>query len=313
MAYPLHRTTVRSPVTTVPSGTVIADRLPRKVVMVTADLGRALSELLLATLVIVGSPPLWVFMVLAGVIGAGQAFFNPALTGLLPLIVGDDRRQQANALKGVASSTGQIIGPAAGGLNRRGRRSGMGDRDRRCDLCRQCVLPGPARRARGPGRGAGIIPGPAGDRMEGVPFADLALGHRRPVRPVPPSRVRAVHGPGRGDREHGRRRCGRVGVHSYRARPRRDLGWGRRTPHPPAATVGHRDARHLRLRRTSGVARSGHRQALSRPPPACPGLASPSSGPCGTRLCSSTSRSPCCLGSPPTTGWARSHSSPWAT
>ena len=72
--------------------------------------------MLLATLVVVGSPPLWVFMVLAGVIGAGQAFFNPALTGLLPLIVSPGRLQQANALKGVASSTGQIIGPAAGGL-----------------------------------------------------------------------------------------------------------------------------------------------------------------------------------------------------
>ncbi|MBV9381726.1 MAG: MFS transporter [Streptosporangiaceae bacterium] len=98
------------------AGGVVGDRLSRRAVMISADLMRCVSELLLAALVITGSPPLWAFMVLAGVIGAGQAFFNPALTGLLPLIVSANRLQQANALKGLASSTGQIIGPAAAGL-----------------------------------------------------------------------------------------------------------------------------------------------------------------------------------------------------
>ena len=98
------------------AGGVVADRLSRRTVMVGADVVRCVSELLLAALVITDSPPLWVFMVLAGVIGAGQAFFNPALTGLLPLVAGPGGLQQANALKGVASSTGQILGPAAAGL-----------------------------------------------------------------------------------------------------------------------------------------------------------------------------------------------------
>ncbi len=98
------------------AGGVIADRMSRRTVMISADALRCVSELLLAALVLTGSPPLWVFMVLAGVIGAGQAFFNPALTGLLPLVASPARLQQANALKGVASSTGQIIGPAAAGL-----------------------------------------------------------------------------------------------------------------------------------------------------------------------------------------------------
>ncbi len=97
-------------------GGVIADRLSRKTVMIAADVVRCVSELLLAGLVLSGSPSLWVFMVLAAVIGAGQAFFNPALTGLLPLIASPARLQQANALKGLAGSTGQIVGPAAAGL-----------------------------------------------------------------------------------------------------------------------------------------------------------------------------------------------------
>lgn len=98
------------------AGGVVADRFSRRTVMISADVVRCVSELLLAALVITGSPPLWVFMVLAGVIGGGQAFFNPALTGLLPLVASPGRLQQANALKGVASSTGQIVGPAAAGL-----------------------------------------------------------------------------------------------------------------------------------------------------------------------------------------------------
>src|SRR5229473_2018985 len=98
------------------AGGVVADRLSRRTVMISADVLRSVSELLLAAFVLTGSPPLWVFMVLAGVIGAGQAFFNPALTGLLPLVASPGRLQQANALKGVASSTGQIVGPAAAGL-----------------------------------------------------------------------------------------------------------------------------------------------------------------------------------------------------
>lgn len=104
-------------VTLLLAGGVIADRLSRRTVMLGADLVRCVSELLLAALVLTGSPPLWVFMVLAGVIGAGQAFFNPALTGLLPLIASPGRLQQANALKSVATSTGQIVGPAAAGLS----------------------------------------------------------------------------------------------------------------------------------------------------------------------------------------------------
>lgn len=98
------------------AGGVVADRFSRRTVMIGSDVARCISELSLAALVITGAPPLWVFMVLAAVIGAGQAFFNPALTGLVPLIVTPGSLQQANALKGLASSTGQIVGPAVAGL-----------------------------------------------------------------------------------------------------------------------------------------------------------------------------------------------------
>lgn len=97
-------------------GGVVADRFPRGSVMIAADVLRCVSEATLAVLVLAESPPLWVFMALAAVIGAGQAFFNPALTGLVPLIASPARLQQANALRSAATSAGQIIGPASAGL-----------------------------------------------------------------------------------------------------------------------------------------------------------------------------------------------------
>lgn len=98
------------------AGGVIADRLSRRAVMIGSDLARCASELFLAALLLTGSPPLWVFMVLAGVLGVGQAFFNPALTGLMPVLVSPRHLQQANALSGVATSVSQLAGPALAGL-----------------------------------------------------------------------------------------------------------------------------------------------------------------------------------------------------
>ena len=97
-------------------GGVVADRFPRRGSMLGADLVRFGSEGLLAVLLLTGSPRLWTFMVLAGVLGAGQAFFNPAMTGLMPEMVSPERLQAANGLRGVASSTGQILGPSVAGI-----------------------------------------------------------------------------------------------------------------------------------------------------------------------------------------------------
>ena len=97
-------------------GGVVADRLPRSVTMVGADLVRLVSESLLAILLLAGSVPVWAMVLLAGVLGAGQAFFNPAMTGLMPEIVSSDSLQQANALRSFASSAGQILGPALAGV-----------------------------------------------------------------------------------------------------------------------------------------------------------------------------------------------------
>lgn len=98
-------------------GGVIADRRSRRVVMLGSDLLRTAAELGLGAWILVQHPPLWAFMSLAAVVGAGSAFFNPAMTGLVPQVISKGNLQQANALTNLTGSVAQIIGPAvAGGI-----------------------------------------------------------------------------------------------------------------------------------------------------------------------------------------------------
>jgi len=96
-------------------GGVAADR-SRKTVMISADLARCVSEAILATMFIVSTPSLYVVMGLASVLGIGQAFSSPALSGLMPQLTTSSNLHQANAIKASAASTGQLIGPALAGV-----------------------------------------------------------------------------------------------------------------------------------------------------------------------------------------------------
>ena len=69
------------------AGGVIADRLERRRVMIAADLARLVSQGVLATLLIQGHPSIVTIALLTAITGAATGFFNPASTGLLPLVV----------------------------------------------------------------------------------------------------------------------------------------------------------------------------------------------------------------------------------
>lgn len=97
-------------------GGVVADRMSRRVLMLEADALRAMAECALGLWILLGRPPLWGFMVLAALLGVGQAFFNPALTGIFPQMLGDELLQRGNALSGISSSGGFIVGPAIAGV-----------------------------------------------------------------------------------------------------------------------------------------------------------------------------------------------------
>jgi MFS family permease len=97
-------------------GGVVADRLPRRAVMVGADLVRLAALAASSSLLIVGDARLWELLALQAVVGTAGGFFYPASTGLLPLTVRAESLQQANALRGLSQSLGAIVGPALAGV-----------------------------------------------------------------------------------------------------------------------------------------------------------------------------------------------------
>ena len=76
-------------------GGVWADRLPRQLVMMAADLVRTFVQGLIAAAFFTDRIQIWQLAVASAIFGCASAFFNPASTGLLPKIVSAARRQEA--------------------------------------------------------------------------------------------------------------------------------------------------------------------------------------------------------------------------
>jgi MFS family permease len=93
-------------------GGVIGDRLSRRATLVGADLVRFLAQAVIAILLLSGNAALWQLLVAEVVLGAGMAFFMPAMTALMPEVVPSGSLQEANALRGIVTSAGGVIGPA---------------------------------------------------------------------------------------------------------------------------------------------------------------------------------------------------------
>jgi MFS family permease len=97
-------------------GGVWADRLPRHRVMLGADVLRCAMQALTAAYLFGGREALWPLLLLSALYGAGDAFFQPAITGLVPQTVRSERIQQANALLSLTRSSVWLAGPAVAGI-----------------------------------------------------------------------------------------------------------------------------------------------------------------------------------------------------
>lgn len=97
-------------------GGVFGDRLPRRRVMVAADLLRFATQGATAALLISGHARLWHLAVLAFLYGGGAAFFMPASTGLVRHVVPAARLQEANALLSLTASAFSLGGPVLAGI-----------------------------------------------------------------------------------------------------------------------------------------------------------------------------------------------------
>ncbi len=97
-------------------GGVVADRFPRRRLMLSSDVVRALAQGTLAALLLSGKAEVWELVVLQAVYGTAEAFFTPSIAGLVPQVVATDRLQEANSLLRMTFSASLIIGPALGGI-----------------------------------------------------------------------------------------------------------------------------------------------------------------------------------------------------
>ena len=97
------------------AGGVWADRLPRQLVMIGADVLRGSVQALVAVAFFTNSIRIWELAVAALLLGIGASFFNPASTGLVQSIVSPGRLQEANALLGLSRSAIDVAGPALSG------------------------------------------------------------------------------------------------------------------------------------------------------------------------------------------------------
>src|SRR4051794_1915527 len=92
-----------------------ADRVERRGLMIACDLVRVGTQATAATLLITGAAELWQIGALAVVYGVADAFFGPAMVGLVPAAAGVERTQEANAMLHVAMNVTGLVGAPLGG------------------------------------------------------------------------------------------------------------------------------------------------------------------------------------------------------
>ncbi|MFF5719226.1 MFS transporter [Streptomyces buecherae] len=97
-------------------GGVVADRLPRRLILVTANLGSALTQGAIAVLLLTGHYAAWPIAGLGLLNGVLGAFTSPALRGLLPELVAKGGLQATNALLGTVKNGIKVFGPALSGV-----------------------------------------------------------------------------------------------------------------------------------------------------------------------------------------------------
>lgn len=100
-----------------PAGGWASDRFERRRVMIVADLWRASAVGLIGVLSVTDQLEIGHLLLLGAAFGAGNGFFNPAATSLVPDLLPDRDLAQANAFLGVARpGMLWIVGPLLGGL-----------------------------------------------------------------------------------------------------------------------------------------------------------------------------------------------------
>jgi MFS family permease len=97
-------------------GGVLADRMPKHLLMVGASLAAAITQGMVATLVLTGTATIPLLIALSAVNGMVAALALPASASILPAVVPAEMRQQANALNRLSLNAAAIIGAPIAGI-----------------------------------------------------------------------------------------------------------------------------------------------------------------------------------------------------
>jgi MFS family permease len=92
-------------------GGVAGDRLPRRSVLVAADLLRFVSQGSVAALLILGDAAFWQLALAQAASGLGAAFFAPTMTGFVREVAPRGQLQQANGLRRMSDAAAAVAGP----------------------------------------------------------------------------------------------------------------------------------------------------------------------------------------------------------
>ncbi|TMC64093.1 MAG: MFS transporter, partial [Chloroflexi bacterium] len=99
---------------TLPAG-VWVDRLPRRLVLVSGDLGRAAMLATIPIAYLLGALTIWQLYVIAFVNGTLTVFFDIADQSYLPTVLDRDQLVEGNARLQASVSTAQVVGQPVGG------------------------------------------------------------------------------------------------------------------------------------------------------------------------------------------------------
>ena len=97
-------------------GGVIADRFPRSLVLQLSNISSALTQGLVAYLIISGNAELWMVIALEAANGTVSAMSFPAMASMVPQLVPREQLQSANALLSLVRGGLTVIGPTIGAL-----------------------------------------------------------------------------------------------------------------------------------------------------------------------------------------------------
>jgi MFS family permease len=97
-------------------GGVVADRLPRRMIVLWSDGGRGIIILLIAILGWMHLLQFWHLVIQSFLFGLVDGFFNPAILAITPELVEKDDLASANSLNSLSQTVSQLLGPALGAI-----------------------------------------------------------------------------------------------------------------------------------------------------------------------------------------------------